>query len=142
MSLMNRRESFQTFFQGLLHTAGTVVLASSALPARAAGTEADPSGNDIERRANQVAEGQGGALAGETEYPVSFVNGRFINGGGGGGFRNAGFHNGGGGGFRNAGFANGGFGNGGFKNGAFHNGGFVNGGFRNGAFANGGFRNF
>jgi hypothetical protein len=131
MSLMNRRQCFKTFLDGLLQTAGTVVVASSVLPAPVA-AEPEASGKDLEQRANEVAERQCSPPEDGTEHPISFVNGRFINGGGGGGFRNAGFRNAGGGVFRNAGFANG----------AFRNGGFVNGGFRNGGFVNGGFRNF
>ncbi len=143
MSPMNRRQCLKKFLGGVLQTAGTAVLASAVLPARATAQEAGPSGQDLERRANELVEGQGSPPPGGVEYPISFVNGRFINGGGGGGFRNAGFANGGGGGgFRNAGFANGGFGNGGFRNAGFANGGFKNGGFVNGGFANGGFRNF
>ena len=142
MSQMNRRDCFKTFLNGLLQTAGTVVLASSVLPAPAEAKETDAPEKDLEQRANDLASDPCAPPADGTEHPISFVNGRFVNGGGGGGFRNAGFANAGGGGFRNAGFANGGFGNGGFRNGAFANGGFVNGGFRNGGFANGGFRNW
>jgi hypothetical protein len=140
MSPMNRRQCLKSFLNGVLQSAGTAVLASAVLPARAAANESVQPGKDLERRANELAEGQCSPTPDGAEYPISFVNGRFVNGGGGGGFRNGAFGNGGGG-FRNVGFANGGFHNGGFVNGGFHNGGFVNGGFRNGGFANGGFVN-
>jgi cytoplasmic tRNA 2-thiolation protein 1 len=129
MSQVNRRECLKGFLNGLLQTAGTVVLASSVLPARAAEGDnvnpGDDSGKELEQRANQVASTHGPRPEGEGEEFCAFVNGAF---------RNAGFANGG---FRNAGFRNAGFANGGF-----HNGGFTNGGFTNGGFRNAGFRNF
>jgi len=117
MSLLTRRQSLKTFLSGLLQTAGTVVLASSVLPARAEQQETrkptEDSGKNIEQRANQVAEAQAPQGEDENQDLCSFLNGGFTNGG-----------------FRKGGFVNGGFHNGGFVNGGFHNGGFVNGGFR------------
>jgi hypothetical protein len=143
MSLLNRRQSFKLLLGGLLQTAGTVVLASSVLPARgAAGEDRNPtedSGKDVQERADQIADANGPRPEGEGEEFASFVNGAFRNAsGGGGGFRNGGFANGGGGGgsFKNGGFANGGGGAGGFKNGTFGN------GAGGGSFANGTFRNY
>jgi hypothetical protein len=138
MSLLNRRQSFKLLLGGLLQTAGTVVLASSVLPGRAATGEdsktTDDSAKNIEERANQVADANAPRPEGEGEEFASFINGAFRNAGGGvGGFRNAA---GGGGAFRNGGFANGG-GGGAFKNGGFANGG-GGAGFKNGGFANGG----
>jgi hypothetical protein len=115
MSLLSRRESFKIMLEGLLGSAGSVVLASAVVPARAAGEEAV---TDLEQRANQLTGGQGSLAANH-----AWVNGAFNNG------------------FANGGFRNGGFTNGAFRNGGFANGGFNNGGFRNGGFANGGWRN-
>jgi len=118
MSSLNRRESLKVFLDGLLQTAGTVVLASCVLPAQAGQSEArkptEDSGKDLERRANQVAEAQAALPEGEGPQLAAFVNGGFVNGGGGGG------------GFRKGAFANGGFNNGGFRKA-----GWVNGGWRN-----------
>jgi hypothetical protein len=116
MSVMNRRESLKALLQGLLASAGTMVLASAEVPAAAASAEAL---TDLEQRADQLA-GMHAAL----EHSHGWINGAF---------RNA---------FANGGFHNGGFANGAFRNGGFMNGGFNNGGFRNGGFANGAFRNF
>jgi hypothetical protein len=121
MSLLNRRQSFKVFLDGLLQTAGSVVLASSVLPARAAEQAAagcsEEATKDLEQRANQLA----GSTA---QQSSSWINGAFANGG-----------------FNNGGFRNGGFNNGAFRNGGFANGGFNNGGFRNGGFVNGAWRN-
>jgi hypothetical protein len=154
MSQLDRRESMKLLFSGLLQTAGTVILASTVLPARAGQVEPQPTSEepdtgkvakqaDLARRADRVAEEQGPCSDGEGEELCSFGNAAFRNTtGGGGAFKNGGFANGGGGGaFKNGGFANGSGGGGG---GAFKNGGFANGGggggaaFRNAA----GFRNY
>ncbi len=148
MSQLDRRQSLKLFLGGLLSTAGTVVLASTVLPAKAAQSETPEAGveaenktqqdsqKDLAQRADRVAEAQGARHNGEGQEPCSFANafansfknGGFANGGGGGAFKNGGFANGGGGGaFKNGGFANGG-GGGGFRNGAFANGAFRNGG--------------
>jgi hypothetical protein len=128
MGLLNRRAAFKDLLDGLLQTAGTVLLASAVLPARAAegatGQDSEGSGKSLQQRADQVAAEQA-PLNGDVPQPCAFVNGAFTN---------STFHNGG--------FANGGgFHNGSFSNGSFHNGGFTNGGFRNGGFANAGWRN-
>jgi hypothetical protein len=140
MSAISRRQLLHDLIGGLLGTAGTVVLASAALGMTEAEAAAPPTEN-IEERADRVAEELGAIPEGEGEF-TSFVNGGFRNGGG-GGFRKGGFANGGGGsgGFRKGGFANGGGGSGGFRNSAgFRNGsgGGGSGGFKNGGFANGG----
>jgi hypothetical protein len=122
MSSLNRRQCFTAFLDGLLGAAGTVVLASATLPARAAAGAAGPreeDAKDLEQRADQVAGAQTPPPGDEGQQFASFVNGGFANGG----FRNG--SSGGGGGFRNGGFANGGGG------GGFRKGGWVNGGFRN-----------
>jgi len=128
MALLNRRQSLKLFLDGLLTTAGTVVLASTVLPPSAAQGETSSPGqeatNNLEERANQLADLPGA----EGEQFCAFVNGGFRNSGGGGGsFRNGAFTNGGGGGggsFKNGGFVNGGGGGGGFHNGGWTNGGF------------------
>jgi hypothetical protein len=141
MSHLSRRQLLAGILGGMAQAAGTVVLARAVLPGAAAqGQEADTpaqSQASLQERADRVAAEQG-PLGEEDLQPVSFVNGGFRNGGG-GGFKKGGFANGGGGGggFRNGGFANGG-GGGGFKKGGFANGGGGGGGFRNGGFANGG----
>ncbi len=146
MSHLSRRQLLANFLGGLAQAAGTIVLARSVLAEAAAEAKeatSPPSPASLQDRADQVAAEQG-PLGEDDLQPISFVNGGFRNGGG-GGFRKGGFANGGGGGFRNGGFANGG--GGGFRKGGFANGG---GGFRNGGFANGGgggfrkggFRNF
>jgi hypothetical protein len=129
MSALDRRQLLSGFLSGLVQAAGTVVLARSVLAAaqgQANAADAPPrSQGSLQERADQVAADQGSPGNDEGLQPISFVNGGFRNGGG-GGFRKGGFANGGGGGFRKGGFANGGFSNGGFRKG-----GFVNGGFRN-----------
>jgi hypothetical protein len=129
MSLLNRRESLRILVGGLLGTAGTVVLASAVLPARAA--QGEESAKDIEQRADRLAEAHAPPADDGNPQTVSFLNGGFRKGG----FVNGGGGGGGGGAFRNGGFANGGGG------GAFKNGGFANGGGGGGGFANGGWRN-
>jgi hypothetical protein len=128
MKLLNRRAAFRDLLDGLLQTAGTVLLASAVLPARAAAGESDPSGEDsaksLQERADEAAAEQG-PLSDEGTQPCAFVNGAFANSG----FHNGGFTNGGG--FHNGSFSNGSFHNGGFTNGSFHNGGFANTGWRN-----------
>jgi hypothetical protein len=133
MSLLNRRDAIKFLLGGLLQTAGSVVVASSVLPARAAQGETSDAGagsaKDFAQRADQVADAQGSVLSEEDPFLNLFVNGAFRNTGyGGGAFRNAGFANGG---YRGGDFRNGGFGNGGGGGGAFRNGGFANGGWRN-----------
>ncbi len=127
MTLLNRRQAFKAFLGGLVQTAGTVVLASSVLPASAAQSDNRIEGKEksLEERANELAESQ--ATLPEGEF-CAFVNGGFRNAS----FRNGGFTNGGG--FKNGSFSNGGFKNGGFANGSFKNGGFSNGSFGNGSF--------
>jgi hypothetical protein len=130
MSQLSRRQFFKVSLEGLLETAGTVVLASVVLPARGEASEIrniTDSGNDLEQRANQLAELQ---LPGpeSREYCL---------------FRNAAFRNAGGaGGFRNGGFANAGFRNAGFANGAYRSPGTPVPGYQNGRFNNGGWRNY
>jgi hypothetical protein len=97
---MSRRESLKALLQGLLGSAGTVVVAASVLPT-AAGEEAAA---ELAQRADLLAGPAG---------PLAAMRG-WVNGG----FRNAGFRNAA---FRNGGFANGGFRNAGFRNGAFRN---------------------
>jgi rSAM-associated Gly-rich repeat protein len=134
MSLLNRRQSLKVFLGGLLQTGGTVVVASYVLAASAAAGETRKSSEtpgtdspqELEQRANRIAEALPSSSEDETQELCSFVNGfrkaGFANGSGGGGFRNGAFANGsGGGGFKNGTFANGG-GGGGFKNGGFVNG--------------------
>jgi hypothetical protein len=137
MSRLTRRQLLAGFLGGLVHATGTVVLARSVLPAESdqdavKGPQSEPQ-RSLAERADQVAADQEPPCDEEGFQTISFINGGFRNGGGGGGFRKGGFANGGGG-FRNGGFANGG-GGGGFRKGGFANGG---GGFRNGGFANGG----
>jgi hypothetical protein len=121
MSLVTRREYFKSLLNGLVQTAGTIVLASLVLPGRAAqaktASAAGDSAEDFQKRADQVADAET-AGSGEGSKSAEWVNG---------GFRNAEFRNSGGGGagFRNGGFVNGGGG------GGFRNGGFINGGWRN-----------
>jgi hypothetical protein len=141
MDLLSRRQAFKVFLDSVLGTAGTVVLATAVMPARAAGAGVSGLGtepaNDLQQRANQLA-----ARAGN-QQSCSAASNEFVNG-----FRNT-FANGGfhnttsttSGGFHNGGFVNGGFHNGsttsgGSSSSTFHNGGFVNGGFANGAFRN------
>jgi hypothetical protein len=129
MSLMNRRAAFKVLLGGLLQTAGSVVLASTVLPARAAegGTSNAGGGSakDLAQRADQVAGAQSSVLSEEDPFLNLFANRAFANRGyGGGAFRNGGFANRGygGGAFRNGGFANGGGGGGAFRNGGWRNG--------------------
>ena len=111
MSTMNRREVLRSLLTGALQTAGTVVLACSALPAVAAqGNKGLPAEADLQERADRLASKKGAAPRGqEVAYYGGFRRGGFANGGygGGGGFRRGGFANGGGGG----GFRRGGWGN-------------------------------
>jgi rSAM-associated Gly-rich repeat protein len=138
MSAISRRQLLQGLLGGLLGTVGTVVLASAALGTTEAEAAAPPTEN-VEERADRVAEELGPIPEDEGEF-TSFLNGGFLNGLGGGfpgRFRNGGF---GPGGFYNGAFRNGGFGPGHFRNGGFPNGGWDGwgGGFRNGGFGNGG----
>ena len=111
MSDLDRRGFLGSVLARLAGAAGTVVLASTALPRAAAGErEEEAAPQDPRERADRLA-GEG------TEGPEYFT--LFVNSG-----------------FRNNAFRNGGFANGGFRNNAFRNGGFGNGGFRNGAFRN------
>jgi hypothetical protein len=128
MNTVNRREYFKSLLDGLVKAAGTVIVASTVLPARAAhaapASLSDGAARDLLQRADQLAREQAPGSEGDDEEFAKFVNGgfrnaAFRNAGGGGDFRNGGFANGGGGGFRNGGFANGG--GGGFRNGAWRN---------------------
>jgi hypothetical protein len=146
MSRLSRRQLLAGFLGGLVSATGTVVLARSVLPVGSDQDDTNGPPSEAQRslaeRADQVAADQGPTCEDEGLQPVSFVNGGFRNGGGGGGaFRKGGFANGGGGGggaFKNGGFANGGGGGGGFRKGGFANGGGGGGAFKNGGFANGG----
>ena len=109
MSTMNRREVLRSLLTGALQTAGTVVLACSALPAALAqASEGPPAEGDLQERADRLASEEGAAPEGqEFVYYGGFRRGGFANGGGGGGFRRGGFANGGyGGGFRRGGWGN------------------------------------
>jgi hypothetical protein len=128
MSTMNRREALRSLLTSALQTAGTVVLACSALPAVAAQGNEEPAEGDLQERADQLTCEQGAPLEGQEFEWTAFGRGGFARGGGGyggGGFRRGGFANGGGyggGGFRRGGFANGGgYGGGGFRRGGFSN---------------------
>ena len=110
MSTVNRRELLRSLLTGALQTAGTVVLACSALPAVAVlGNQWPSAEGDLQERADRLASEAGAAPASEVLAMGGFRRGGFANGGGGGGgFRRGGFGNGGGGGgFRRGGFANG-----------------------------------
>jgi rSAM-associated Gly-rich repeat protein len=121
MSPMNRREVLRSLLTGALQTAGTVVLACSALPVVAAQeNQGPPAEGDLRERADRLASEEGAAPEADGSSFVAFRRGGFANGGG-GGFRRGGFGNGGyGGGFRRGGFGNGGYG-GGFRRGGFRN---------------------
>ena len=110
MSTMNRREVLRSLLTGALQTAGTVVLACSALPAAVASQENQglPAEGDFQERADRLACEDGAAPEDEVVVKGGFRRGGFANGGGGGGFRRGGFGNGGGGGgaFRRGGFRN------------------------------------
>ena len=101
MSTMNRREALRSLLTGALQTAGTVVLACSALPAAAArGDQGPPAEGDLQERADRLACEQGEAPEGQevagglSRYYGGFRRGGFANGGGGGGgFRRGGFGN-------------------------------------------------
>ena len=109
MSTMNRREALRSLLTGALQTAGTVVLASSVLPAVAAHEhQGSPAEGDLQERADRLASEEGASLEGQEVAQGAFRRGGFANGGGGGGFRRGGFANGGGGG---GGFRRGGWGN-------------------------------
>src|SRR5262249_34145013 len=117
MSTMNRRQVLRSLLTGALQTAGTVVLACSALPTvLAPESQEPPAEDDLQERADRLASEEDAGP--ENDTFVGFRRGGFANGGGGGGFRRGGFGNGGGGGggFRRGGFANGG-GGGGFRRG-------------------------
>jgi hypothetical protein len=111
MSAMNRREALRSLLTGALQTAGTVVLACSALPAAAAqANQGSPAEGDLQARADRLASEEGGPPEGQVRAYGAFRRGAFANGGyGGGGFRRGGFANGGyggGGGFRRGGWGN------------------------------------
>jgi hypothetical protein len=125
MSRFTRRQLLAGFLGGLVYSTGTVVLARSVLPAECDQDDTKRPQSEPQRslaeRADQVAADQEPPCDEEGFQTISFVNGGFRNGGGGGGFRKGGFANGGGGGgFKNGGFANGG-GGGGFRKGGFLN---------------------
>ena len=111
MSAMNRREALRSLLTGALQTAGTVVLACSALPAGAAqGNQKPPAEGDLQERADRLACKEGAAPEDQEVARGAFRRGGFANGAGGGAFRRGGFANGAGGGaFRRGGFANGGW---------------------------------
>jgi hypothetical protein len=107
MSSLNRREALCSLLTGALQAAGTVVLASSALPAVAAqANEGPPAEGDLKERAERLASEEGAVPEGLEFARAGFRRGGFANGGGGGG------------GFRRGGFGNGGGGGGGFRRGA------------------------
>jgi hypothetical protein len=120
MSTLSRRQLLTRLLGGVAQAAGTVVLARSVLAEEKGAVTPAPREATLQERADRVAAEQGPPNEGDDLQLVSFANGAFRNGGG-GGFRKGGFANGGGGGggFRNGGFANGG--GGGFRNGAFRN---------------------
>jgi hypothetical protein len=141
MSHFDRRQFLKDVLSKLSLATGTVVLASTALPAvatpgsTAEGTEAPP--EDIQKRVEHLAADQSSRE--ETAAEANeFLNGAFRNTPF-GGFSNTPF-----GGFRNTPLGN--FRNtplGGFRNtplGSFANGGWPNGGW--GGFGNGGWPNF
>ena len=113
MSTMNRREALRSLLTTALQTAGTVVLACSALPAVAEENEG-PAEGDLQKRADQLTCEQSAPAEGEEVI----YRGAFRRGGYAGGFRRGGFANGGGG-FRRGGWGNG-YG-GGFRRGGFRN---------------------
>ncbi len=126
MDKLSRRSLLRTLALGVVSTAGTTVVARSALAAAPSSPEGiDPSVVDVQDRAAGLENIDLGP-AGEAH--AQFLNFPGVGFGNGGGFRNGGFRNGG---FRNSPFRN-------FRNSPFRNGGFRNGGFRNGG---GGFRN-
>jgi len=109
MSTMNRREALRSLLTGALQTAGTVVLACTALPAALAqGIRGPLAEGDLQERADRLASEEDAAPQRGFSYVGGFRRGGFANGGGGGGFRRGGFGNGGygGGGFRRGGFRN------------------------------------
>jgi hypothetical protein len=108
MSTMNRREVLRSLLTGALQTAGTVVLACSALPAVAAQENQRPPEGDLQERADRLASEEGAAPEGHEVPWGAFRRGGFANGAGGGAFRRGGFANGGygGGGFRRGGWRN------------------------------------
>jgi hypothetical protein len=129
MSTMNRREALWSLLTSALGTAGTVVLACSALPAVAAeGNDEPPAEGDPRERADRLACEEGTRQDAENVIPARFGRGGFGRSGGwgGGGFRRGGFGNGGWGGGYGGGFRRGGFGNGGGYGGGFRRGGFRN----------------
>jgi hypothetical protein len=145
MSHIDRRLFLKDVLSKLALATGTVVLASTALPAAEApgaapeGTEVPP--EDIQKRADQLLAGESSSE--ETAAANEFLNGAFRNTPF-GGFRNTPF-----GGFRNTPLGR--FRNtplGGFRNtplGSFANGGWPNGGwggFGNGGWPNGGWINW
>jgi hypothetical protein len=89
MSTMNRREALRSLLTGALQTAGTVVLACSALPAVVGQGKVEE--GKLQERADRLASEEGPGEGREVAW---------------GGFRRGGFANGGGGGFRRGGFRN------------------------------------
>src|SRR5262249_25516669 len=66
MSTMNRRDLLRSLLTGTLQTAGTVVLACSALPAALAqASEGPPAEGDLQERADRLASEEGAAPAGQ-----------------------------------------------------------------------------
>jgi hypothetical protein len=124
MSTMDRREALRSLLAGALQTAGTVVLACSALPAALAQGNPGPlAEDDLQKRADRLASEEGAPPEGQEQTFIGFRRGGFANGryGGGGAFRRGGYGGGYGGGFRRGGFGNGGYGGGGFRRGGFRN---------------------
>ena len=95
MSTMNRREVLRSLLTGALQTAGTVVLACSALSAVVAAQETPepPAEGDLQQRADRLASEERAPEGEEFVYYGGFRRGGFANGGYGGGFRRGGFRN-------------------------------------------------
>jgi hypothetical protein len=135
MSSLNRREALRAFLRGALQSAGTVVLATTVLPAVAQASVAAVAAETPQVRADRLTTAAGQEAPQDGEEFCKFANGAFANSG----FHNAGTHPVGGafanhaaggyGTFANAGThpvapagAYGGSGSGGaFKNAAFRN---------------------
>jgi hypothetical protein len=145
MSSFDRRQFLKGLLGQLSQVAGTVVVASAAVTAKAQeqpSEATEPNKEDIQERADRLA-ASADQQPGDTAEPNEFLNGAFRNTPIGGfrntpvgGFRNTpigGFRNGPVGGFRNTPI-------GAFRNGAWPNGGW--GGFHNGGWPNHAWRNW
>ena len=74
MSTMNRREALRSLLTGALQTAGTVVLACSALPAVAVlGNQWPSAEGDLQERADRLACEQGEAPEGAAVPPPELL---------------------------------------------------------------------